>query len=51
MVFSLAARAPLRFAVGYGGAKTVAADAIVQYYIEGNDTLDHRRLAVFAAFG
>ena len=50
-LLSLAARAPLRFAVGYGGAKTVAADAMVQYYLEGKEQLDHRRLAVFAAFG
>ena len=33
-ICAVAKRAPLSFAVGYGGAKTVAADAIVQRYVE-----------------
>lgn len=50
-IFALAERRPLGFAVGYGGAKTIAADAVVQRYIEGHEELDKRRLAVFLSFG
>ena len=51
MVLSIAKRWPLRFAMGFGAIKTVAADALVQKYMEGKDTLDRRRLAVFFSFG
>jgi len=50
-VFALAKRHPLGFAVGYGGAKTVAADALVQTCIERVDRFDPRRSAVFLLFG
>ena len=37
--------------MGYGGAKTVAADAIVQRYVEQNEVFDPRRAGVFLLFG
>jgi len=42
---------PLSFAVAYGGAKTIAADALVQRYIEGKKEFDQKRLGVFLSFG
>jgi hypothetical protein len=48
---SLPARMPLSFAVGYGGIKTVAADAMVQHLVERKPELDRSRLAVFLGFG
>ena len=51
MVFSIAKRWPLQFAMGFGAVKTVAADALVQRYMEGKRELDKRRLAVFFSFG
>ena len=50
-ILSLAEAAPLRFAVAYGAAKTVAADALVQRYLEERETLDMRRQGVFLLFG
>lgn len=50
-LLSLARRQPLRFAMAYGGAKTVLADAIVQRYVERREELDRRRLGVFLTFG
>ena len=49
-ILSLAERYPCRFAVGYGGAKTVAADILVQQYVERRE-LDRRRSAIFLLFG
>ena len=46
-----AERFPLSFSVAYGGAKTVAADTIVQKYMEGRQELDQRRQAIFLLFG
>ena len=37
--------------MGFGAVKTVAADALVQRYMEGSQELDTRRLAVFFSFG
>ena len=51
MVFAIAKRWPLGFAMGFGAIKTVAADALVQKYMEGKETLDRRRLGVFFTFG
>ena len=42
---------PFAFGVGISCAKTVAADATAQLYVEGRDTLDKRRSAVFAMWG
>ena len=50
-LLGLAERAPLRFAMGFGVAKTTAADALVQRYVEGQEALDRRRLTVFFSFG
>lgn len=50
-MLNLARRFPLRFAMAYGGAKTIAADALVQRHLQGNEVLDSRRLALFGAFG
>ena len=50
-ILSLAERAPLRFAMGFGAVKTVAADALVQRYMEGLEEFDRHRLAVFFSFG
>ncbi|KAL1520062.1 hypothetical protein AB1Y20_023537 [Prymnesium parvum] len=50
-MFSLAKRAPLRFAVAYGGAKTIAADVLVQKYLEKQEHIDGRRAGVFLLFG
>lgn len=47
----LAERFPLGFSVAYGGAKTVAADALVQKYMEDRAELDTRRQAIFLLFG
>ena len=41
----------MRFAMGFGAAKTVAADALVQKCMERKETMDYRRLAVFFSFG
>lgn len=46
-VLALAERYPLRFAVAYGGAKTIAADVLVQKVVEGKQTIDKRRAGVF----
>ena len=51
MVFAIAKRWPLGFAMGFGAIKTAAADALVQRYMEGKETLDQRRLGVFFSFG
>lgn len=50
-ILNLAARYPLGFAIGYGGLKTIAADALVQTQLERQESLDKKRLAVFLAFG
>ena len=50
-ILALAERRPLGFAIGYGGLKTIAADALVQRYMEDNEELDKRRMAVFLSFG
>jgi len=50
-LLSIAERYPLRFAVAYGGAKTLAADELVQRYVERRDVVDRRRSAVFLLFG
>lgn len=42
---------PFAFGVGISCAKTVAADATAQLYVEGRETLDRRRSAVFAVWG
>lgn len=44
-------RAPLAFSIAYGGAKTIAADVLVQKYLEGRETIDKRRSLVFLGFG
>lgn len=44
-------RAPLAFSIAYGGLKTIAADVLVQKYLEGREVLDKRRSCVFLAFG
>jgi hypothetical protein len=48
---SIPRRAPLAFSIAYGGAKTIAADVLVQKYLEGADTIDQRRALVFLGFG
>ena len=50
-ILATAKRFPLGFAVGYGGLKTIAADAMVQRYVERCETLDRRRMSVFLLFG
>lgn len=50
-ILNLAARYPLGFAIGYGGAKTIAPDALVQTQLERKEELDAKRLAVFFTFG
>ena len=42
---------PFTFGVGISTVKTVAADCVAQKYVEGRDTLDRRRSAVFMAWG
>ena len=44
-------RRPFLFAVGFGGAKNVAADLLVQQWVEGSEEIDWRRLTVFLCFG
>ena len=55
MVFAatlaFAKRRPLTFAIGFGGVKTIAADAFVQKYMEHADAYDQKRLLVFLTFG
>ena len=48
---AFAQRRPLSFAIGFGGIKTIAADAFVQRYMEGAETFDKKRLLVFLSFG
>lgn len=50
-ILRIAERFPLGFAVGYGGAKTIAADALVQTYMERREEWDVKRLMVFLSFG
>ena len=51
LILATAKRFPLGFAVCYGGVKTIAADVMVQRYVERRETLDRRRLSVFLLFG
>lgn len=54
MLSRVAARikqAPLAFSIAYGGAKTIAADVLVQKYMEGREEIDTRRSLVFLGFG
>eukprot|EP00966_Prymnesium_polylepis_P034510 802360-Prymnesium_polylepis.1 len=44
-------RIPLSFAVAYGGAKTAAADVMVQKWVEHRDELDRKRVGTFLVFG
>lgn len=37
--------------MAYGGAKTIAADVLVQKYLEGRETIDTNRSLVFLGFG
>jgi len=48
---SIPRRRPLAFSIAYGGLKTIAADVLVQKYLEGREFLDKRRSCVFLAFG
>lgn len=48
---SIPRRAPLAFSVAYGGAKTIAADVLVQKYLEGREKIDQTRSLVFLGFG
>ena len=42
---------PFLFSLTTATAKTAAADAVTQRYIEGAETIDQRRLGVFTVFG
>mmetsp|Transcript_8801 Transcript_8801/g.16779 ORF Transcript_8801/g.16779 Transcript_8801/m.16779 type:complete len:324 (+) Transcript_8801:71-1042(+) len=44
-------RGPLAFSIAYGGAKTIAADVLVQKTLEGREVIDYKRSAVFLGFG
>jgi len=44
-------RFPLLFSVAYGGAKTIAADVLVQKKLEGREDIDWDRSMVFLGFG
>ena len=44
-------RHPFVFAVGFGGCKNVAADLLVQKWVEGSEEIDWRRLTLFLCFG
>jgi len=48
---SIPRRAPLAFSIAYGGIKTIAADILVQKYLEHRETLDMKRASVFLVFG
>ena len=43
--------APVALSLGTATAKTAAADAVTQRYLEGSTTLDYGRLSVFTCFG
>jgi hypothetical protein len=50
-LLSVPRTAPLAFSVAFAGAKTFAADVLVQKYVEGREEIDKRRAAVFLGFG
>ena len=42
---------PIKFGVGISAIKTSAADFVAQRVVEGRDTLDRRRTAIFFVWG
>jgi hypothetical protein len=50
-IASIGPRYPFSFGVAIATVKTAVADAVVQKYIEGQEEIDTKRLAVFTVFG